>query len=182
MPFCSKCGSNLPEGATFCSSCGTPAQGAAPQQTNNFNTQQYQQPNATNAQPMMSDEADIKQNKVYAVLAYIGILVLIPIFAAKDSKFARYHTKQGLLVILPSVAYSILTIIINAIVGAIFRPTTYFWYTAPHPVASIVSIILALGSLVFIALMIVGIVNAAQGKYKELPVIGKLTYLDGFFK
>lgn len=179
MPFCSKCGSNLPEGATFCSSCGTPVQGTAPQQSNNFNAQQS---DVFNPQPMMSDEADIKQNKVYAVLAYIGILVLIPLFAAKESKFARYHTKQGLLVILPSVAYSILTVIINAIVGAIFRPTTYFWYTAPHPVASIVSIILALGSFVFVALMIVGIVNAAQGKYKEIPVLGKLTYLDGFFK
>lgn len=177
MPFCNNCGANLPEGATFCSSCGTPVQGAAPQQPNNFNAQQ---PNTFTAQPM-TDEEDIKQNKVYAVLAYIGILVLIPLFAAKNSKFARYHAKQGLLVLVPAIAYSICTLIINAIVGAIFQPTTYLWYTVPNPVASIISIILGLASLVFVALEIVGIVNAAQGKYKEIPVLGKLTYLDSFF-
>ena len=32
-----------------------------------------------------------------AILAYFGILVLIPILAAKDSKFARFHANQGLL-------------------------------------------------------------------------------------
>ena len=40
---------------------------------------------------------DIEQNKVMAILAYLGILVLIPLFAAKESKFARFHTNQGLI-------------------------------------------------------------------------------------
>ena len=43
------------------------------------------------------DKADVEQNKVMAILAYFGILVLIPILAAKDSKFARFHANQGLL-------------------------------------------------------------------------------------
>ena len=178
MAFCKNCGTNLPENATFCSSCGTPVQ-EAPQQQNNFVAQQYQQ---SNTQPMTSDEADIKQNKVYAILAYIGILVLIPLFAAKDSKFARYHTKQGLLIAIPEIAYGICTFIINLIVNAIFPPTTYFWYTAPNPVATVISVILSLGSFVFLALAIVGIVNAAQNKCKEIPVLGKLDYLDKFLE
>lgn len=32
---------------------------------------------------MNNNAADVQQNKVMAVLSYIGILVLVPIFAAK---------------------------------------------------------------------------------------------------
>ena len=35
-------------------------------------------------------------DKLMGVLAYLGILVLIPLLAAKDSKFAQFHAKQGL--------------------------------------------------------------------------------------
>ena len=30
-------------------------------------------------------------DKLMGVLAYLGILVLVPLLAAKDSKFAQYH-------------------------------------------------------------------------------------------
>lgn len=173
MAFCKNCGTSLPENATFCSSCGTPTN-ENPNRQNDFAAQQV------NVQPLTTDEADIKQNKVYAILAYIGILVLIPFFAAKNSKFARYHTKQGLLLVIPSIAYGICTAVINAIVNLIFPPTNYFWYVVPNPIASLISVILTLGSFVFLALAIVGIVNAAQNKCKEIPVFGKMNYLDKF--
>ena len=41
-------------------------------------------------------------NKVMAILSYFGILVLIPIFAAKDDAFARYHANQGLVLLIAS--------------------------------------------------------------------------------
>lgn len=41
------------------------------------------------------EQEDINQNKVMAVLAYIGILVLVPLLAAPNSKYARYHVNQG---------------------------------------------------------------------------------------
>jgi len=31
-----------------------------------------------------------------AILAYLTWLVLIPLFAAKESKFARFHCNQGI--------------------------------------------------------------------------------------
>ena len=46
------------------------------------------------------DPADVNANKVMGVLAYLGILVLIPIFAAKGSKFARSHANQGLILLI----------------------------------------------------------------------------------
>ncbi len=38
------------------------------------------------------DHNDISANKGMAILAYLDPLVLIPIFAEKGSKFARFHS------------------------------------------------------------------------------------------
>ena len=107
------------------------------------------------------DPKDIESNKAMGVLAYLGILVLIPLFAAKESKFARFHTNQGLVLciaeILYGVAYSILSGIILAISWRLY---------------ALVSIIGILG-LVFFVFAVIGIINAANGKAKELPLIGK---------
>ena len=99
------------------------------------------------------DQADINSNKVMAILAYFGILFLIPLFAAKDSKFARFHTNQGII------------LFIAAIICVII---------AKIPVIGFVGTILSCLVSIF---AIIGIVYAAQGKAKELPLIGKYKIL-----
>jgi len=47
-----------------------------------------------------ADALDIEHNKIFAVLAYIGILFLVPLLAAPQSRFARYHTNQGIVLFL----------------------------------------------------------------------------------
>jgi len=49
------------------------------------------------SQAPLNDEQDAQQNKLWALLSYLGILVLIPLLAKKDSKFAQFNAKQGLL-------------------------------------------------------------------------------------
>ena len=65
------------------------------------------------------DPQDIEKNKFMAILSYLGILVIVPILAAKESKFARFHANQGLILciaaILYWIAYSILSSIILSI-------------------------------------------------------------------
>ena len=106
------------------------------------------------------DPQDIEKNKFMAILAYFGILVIIPILAAKESKFARFHSNQGLILciaaILYSVAYSILSSVILSISWHLY------W---------LVSIIGLLG-FAFLIWFVIGIINAAQGTAKELPLIG----------
>ena len=104
------------------------------------------------------DEKDIADNKVMAILAYIWILFLIPLFAAKESKFARFHTNQGIILFIASIAFGI----VNAILGLI------------PVVGAIISVILWICLAVF---FILGIVNAVQGKAKELPFIGGIKIL-----
>ena len=98
------------------------------------------------------DQGDIEKNKVMAVLSYIGILCLIPLLAAKESKFAQFHAKQGLVLFLAEVLLSILYAI---------------------PVLNVVMVFV--GWIIYILLVvlaIMGIVNALQGKYWKMPVLG----------
>jgi uncharacterized membrane protein len=100
------------------------------------------------------DPNDISANKVMAILAYFGILVLIPILAAPTSKFARFHSNQGVIVL------------IVALVG---------WILGFVPIIGwLASLIVTLFAVV---IAIIGLINAAQGKAKEVPVVGSLRLL-----
>lgn len=104
-------------------------------------------------QTILFDQADIEQNKVMAILAYI--LFFIPMIAAPKSRFAMFHANQGLLLLLLAIA--------NMIVGLI-------------PIVGwIVNIFL--GIAIFV-LWIIGIINAASGRAKDLPVIGQYRILN----
>jgi uncharacterized membrane protein len=109
----------------------------------------------------LSEEADIQQNKVFAVLAYIGILFLVPLLAAPNSKFARYHTNQGIVLFLSAVAVYFVLVVVLAM-----------------PLINLLTLPLHLVVPVLIfALMIIGIINAASGHYKPLPWIGHFRIL-----
>ena len=110
-----------------------------------------EEPGAEKSEAM--DPADVNGNKLMAILAYLGILVLIPLFAAKESKFARFHTNQGLILL-------ILEIVIYA--GCRFIRL----YT-----------LMGLLDLVVFIFALIGIINAAKGEAKELPYIGKYKIL-----
>jgi uncharacterized membrane protein len=101
---------------------------------------------------------DVADNKVFAVLAYFGILFLIPLLAAKESPFARFHANQGLILFLANIAVSIVASILS-IVLIMISPI----------LGSICWIILCLGLFI---LFILGVINAARGEMKELPLIG----------
>ncbi len=180
MKFCGKCGTKIEDNIKFCPGCGSPTDAPqeqqpqqapppnnnqAPQQNqNNFNAA-FQNLNNTADTTAEFDQNDINTNKGMAILAYFGPLVFIPMFAAKQSKFARYHSNQGLLLLIAAVAWSIVYGIINAILLAI----SWRLYT----VSSIIGIL----SIVFFVLFIIGIINASNGRAKELPIIGKFKIL-----
>jgi len=172
MAFCGNCGSKIEEGAKFCPSCGAPAQAQNTQNTAQVEPVQtpvnYDTPVSgpvTAAAGNSAEAADAQNNKVMAILAYFGPLVLIPIFAAKTSAFARYHSNQGLVLFIVTVAYSIVSGILNSLILAISW-RLYF-------LTSIISMV----GIVFTVLAIIGVVNAYKGEKKPLPVIGGINIL-----
>jgi uncharacterized membrane protein len=100
------------------------------------------------------DPADVDKNKIFAVLAYLGILFLVPLLAAKESRFARYHTNQGVVLFLAAIICSFAGGILSLVpfVGCLVMP----------------AVMIAI--LVFVVL---GIINAAKGQCKPLPLIGQ---------
>ena len=115
------------------------------------------------------DAEDINQNNVMAVLSYFVILFLIPLLAAPNSKFARFHANQGLVLCILSVVSAIVIGIISAILTALM----FFSLSAAAIVGGLFGLIWAAYGIFVFVLAIMGIVNAAQGKAKELPIIGK---------
>lgn len=158
MAYCGKCGIKFEDGAKFCPACGTPAS-VAPQQAE---TPIYTPPVGPGT-PGQADTKDAQGNKAMAVLAYI--IFLIPLLAAKDSPFARYHTNQGLVLFLAAAAYGIVYSILTTVVLAI----SWRLY--------LVVSILGWVSVVFVVLAIIGIINAVNGKMKPLPIIGRIKIL-----
>ena len=157
MAFCNKCGNQLPDGANNCPKCGAPV-GGTQQNAQGFVNNMMNTADST----AQFDPQDITANKGMSVLAYIGILFLIPLLACPNSRFARYHTNQGLVLFLLELAIGVVTSIFTFIpvIGPIIG-----------------GLLSAVGGIFTLVLMIMGIINAAQGQAKELPLIGKITLL-----
>jgi len=102
---------------------------------------------------MVPTESDIQQNKGMAIVAYI--LFFIPLLAAKESPYAQYHARQGFNLFLLALASNVILGIIP-IIG---------WLLLP------------LVNLGIFALLIIGILAAANGQVKPLPLIGKYEIL-----
>lgn len=126
---------------------------------------------------------DVQDSKSIAWIAYLGILFFIPIVVKPTSKYSRFHANQGLLFLIFYAAVVIVWRIISALLFLIKIPVTYGTYftrtvyETPLAIVIITNIIFAIIGLVIVAVAALGIYNAATGKAKELPLIGKFRIL-----
>lgn len=93
---------------------------------------------------------DIEKNKVLSAVAYL--LFFIPLLAAPDSKYGKFHVNQGLLNLILAIAGGIILGFIP-IIG---------WMLLP------------LFNLAILALDIYGAYNAYTGKAIEMPLYGHI--------
>ena len=111
------------------------------------------------------DAEDAEKNKIFGILAYLGILCLVPILAAKDSPFAKYHANQGLVLFVLEIVIWIALYVLNIFLAML------------PGILGFLSAILGLVYLVPLVLLIIGVINAAAGKCVPLPVIGGIKLL-----
>ena len=91
--------------------------------------------------------------KVMAILAYIGPLVIISYLVAKDDPFVKFHIKQGLI---------LLTIdVVLWVFGTFFWSLWMLWKFV---------------DLALLVLAVIGMVNAANHREKELPLVGSFAH------
>lgn len=107
----------------------------------------------------MGEPGDVEKNKVYALLAYVGPLFLVPLLAAKDSAFAKYHANQGLILVIGEIGLFI-------IFGCFFFVIAWIPYIHCCAIMPV-----PLLGLACVAYSIIGIINAVNGKMKPLPGI-----------
>lgn len=92
---------------------------------------------------------DIEKNKTMAGLAYF--IFFLPLIAAPESKFAKFHANQGLLLLILGIGGNIILGMIPILGWLLMLPFGVF--------------VLVLG--------VMGLMNGFGGKVKELPLIGK---------
>ncbi len=158
MKNCPNCGNSCNDSDTFCNVCGATLGASAPEapesQGQDFKDKAYDAFVNTPDTTAEYTQEDINANKIFAILAYFGLLFLVPLLAAPNSKFAKFHANQGLVLFISCLILGVICAIpfIGWIVGSI-------------------------GEIIVVVLAIMGIINAAQGQAKELPIIGKFKIL-----
>lgn len=97
---------------------------------------------------------DIFKNKTMSALAYI--IFFIPLIAAPESKFGKFHANQGLILLITGFVGSFVLGIIP-IIGWILLPVF---------------------SLAIFVIAVIAIVNTLNGKAKKLPFIGNINLIN----
>jgi len=99
-----------------------------------------------------SSNNDIQEGKICAMLAYllVGIIWYFADEKMKKNNFAKYHVKQALVLLIVSLAGSI-------VLGMTF----------------ILAWLIPFLQIAVFVLMVIGIINANNEQKKELPIIGK---------
>ena len=102
--------------------------------------------------PLVATKEDIDKNKVNAVLSYLGILIIVPLISddAKKSPFAKFHLNQGLVLL-----------IAGFVGGFVFWIPLLGWIAA----------------IVFFIIWLMGLISAAQGEMKRVPILGNIEIL-----
>lgn len=157
MSYCKNCGTEIEDGVKFCPSCGTATGEDTREPSGKSFADTVAELNNTADTTAEFDAKDIEDNKVMALLSYIGPLFLVPMLAAPRSKFARYHANQGLVLFLAELILGVAIWVLK------FIPISLVW-----------QIVGAVSGLVSLIYLILGIYNAVGGRAKELPLIGHI--------
>jgi len=95
-----------------------------------------------------------QQLKMISAVGYLGILFLVPFLMFPKEKFAVFHANQGLILLIMAVGLIILMPIIGVVtfgLGLLLYPLIWIF---------------------IVAMLVVGVVNAFNGKMKRLPLVG----------
>src|SRR3989338_4200851 len=110
----------------------------------------------------MAKKTLTSEQMMTAILAYLGILVLIPLFAVKKrDEFIRFHLRQGIVLF-------VIEIIIWVAVAFLLFPFGFFGFFAFGWLMNLIG-------LAILIVIIIAIIRAVQGDMWEIPVVSNFT-------
>lgn len=103
--------------------------------------------------PVTSNTPEQNKSTLFSALCYVGPLIIVSYALAKDDPKVKYHIKQGLvLIVIEAIVW-----VLGMVFGYAFSP------------------VIQIANLATIILSIIGIINALNGKEKELPFVGQFS-------
>lgn len=99
----------------------------------------------------MTEDKEVKEGKVFAVVSYWLFLCILPLILKKDNKFAVFHGKQGLVLFIFLVAGFIFSII--PFLGWIVYRFVLF---------------------IYLMFALWGTIQALMGNYSRIPIVSDI--------
>ena len=134
---------------------------------NNGNVNYNSNPNMNNNKSVLEewgqfDPADMENNMLMAILGYV--IPFVPYFVEKNSKWVRFHSVQGMNLLIISIIVYLALGLVSAILSII-----------PF-IGAVMNLVTSVVSLCMVAFMGIGIYNVVQKQPKELPMIGYIKF------
>ena len=104
--------------------------------------------NESSDQSKKAVDPEAEEGKFFAAVGYIFFLCLVPLILKKGNKFASFHGKQGLVLLILEIAAAILRVV--PVVGPVIATFAF---------------------VVFGILSLVGVLKVLIGEYWEMPVV-----------
>lgn len=98
----------------------------------------------------MEENKEVQEGTLLSILAYLGVLVLVPFIIGRENPTVRFHTNQGLKILVIS--------IITGLFRAVFKGT-------------IAGILVRVVRMAILILSIIGIINVIKKEEKRLPLV-----------
>ncbi|MBR4636332.1 MAG: zinc ribbon domain-containing protein [Clostridia bacterium] len=105
-------------------------------------------------------------------IIFVGGILLVPFFVGKNSPFARFHTNNGLILSICAIGLLILRWLnwLIFVKKDSFYGVTYV--IKRHFPFYIFNVLFIIAAIAIVVLAIFGIVHAAKGNKKDLPIVG----------
>ena len=104
----------------------------------------------------------------YVIICCALPLFLVPMLAAKESRFAQFHARQGAALYIVAIGASIVMFIVNLVLEIAGNAIGFPYLIC---LGQVVSLLLF---AVWFVLMIIGVINSLQAQEKPLPGVGGL--------
>jgi len=118
-------------------------------------------------------QTSVGTNRNIAILAYISLLVIVPMIVSKDDPFIKFHVKQGLVLLI----FAMIPWILSQILWQIYIFLPYGMYASILGIYGLIRLVFGIATAVFV---VIGVRNVVNKRQEPLPFLGSFAKLFTF--
>ena len=101
----------------------------------------------------MNENQEVQEGMLLSILAYLDVLVFVPLIIGRNNPTVRFHSNQGLKLLVVSIITSLFSMVFKGFFARL---------------------LVKLVGLAVIVLSIIGIINVINRETKELPLVNMI--------